>query len=127
MDLLNMMKIFTAFLLPSLPKITSFPVLFLEFHCSELAQWVKKKNRPEEDRLKIHLQRAKFTIRERVRKKVWTMRKRRMWKGFRWCECGDLFGEENGNLLRYSCLGKSVGRGAWQAYSPWGRKELDTT
>lgn len=45
------MKIFTAFPLPSLPKITSFPVLFLEFHCSELAQWVKKKkNRPGEEK-----------------------------------------------------------------------------
>lgn len=97
------MKIFTAFPLPSLPKITSFPVLFLEFHCSELAQWVKKKKIDQEKkRLKIHLQKAKFTIRERVREKIWTIIKRRMWKGFRWLEYGDLFGEENGNLLWYS-------------------------
>ena len=30
--------------------------------------------------------------------------------------------------LQYSCLENSMDRGAWQAtYSPWGRKESDTT
>ena len=32
-------------------------------------------------------------------------------------------GEGNGNPLQYSCLENSMNRG----YSPWGRKELDTT
>ena len=36
--------------------------------------------------------------------------------------------EGNGNPLRYSCLENSKDRGAWRAiYSPWGRKESDTT
>ena len=30
-------------------------------------------------------------------------------------------GEENDNLLQYSCLGNPMGRGAWWA-SPWGHK-----
>ena len=34
-------------------------------------------------------------------------------------------GEGNGNPLQYSCLEKPTDGGAW--YSPWGRKELDTT
>ena len=29
--------------------------------------------------------------------------------------------------LLYSCLENSIDRGAWQAYSPWGPKELDNT
>ena len=33
-------------------------------------------------------------------------------------------GEGNGNLLQYSCLENSMDRGAWQAISPWGRKEV---
>ena len=34
----------------------------------------------------------------------------------------------NGNPLQYSCLGNPMDRKAWQAtYSPWGRKESDTT
>ena len=37
-------------------------------------------------------------------------------------------GEENGNPLQYSCLENSLHRGAWWAgYTPWGRKESDTT
>ena len=37
-------------------------------------------------------------------------------------------GEENGNLLQYSCLENPMDRGTWRAtYSPWGHKELDTT
>ena len=36
-------------------------------------------------------------------------------------------GEENGNLLQYSCLGNSTDRGAWQATVQGGRKELDRT
>ena len=36
-------------------------------------------------------------------------------------------GEGNGNAFRYPCLEKSMDGGAWQAYSPWGRKESDTT
>ena len=37
-------------------------------------------------------------------------------------------GEGNGNPLQYSCLEDSIDRGAWRAtYSPWDRKESDTT
>ena len=36
-------------------------------------------------------------------------------------------GVGNGNPLQYSCLENSMDRGAWWAYSPWGRKESDTT
>ena len=37
-------------------------------------------------------------------------------------------GGENGNLLQYSCLENPMDRGDWWAtYSPWGRKEWDTT
>ena len=36
-------------------------------------------------------------------------------------------GEGNGNLLQYSCLEKSHGRGSLEGCSPRGRKELDTT
>ena len=34
-------------------------------------------------------------------------------------------GEGNGNALQYSCLENLMDRGAWQANSPQGRKELD--
>ena len=34
-------------------------------------------------------------------------------------------GEGHGNLLKYSCLENSMDRGAWEGYSPWGRKESD--
>ena len=36
-------------------------------------------------------------------------------------------GGGNGNPLQYSCLENPMDRGAWQAYSPWGCKESDTT
>ena len=37
-------------------------------------------------------------------------------------------GEGNGNPLRYSCLGNLMNRERSLAgYSPWGRKESDTT
>ena len=36
-------------------------------------------------------------------------------------------GEGNGNPLQYSCLEKSHGQRSLVGYSPWGRKELDTT
>ena len=36
-------------------------------------------------------------------------------------------GVGNGNLLQYSCLVNTMDRGAWQAYSPWGRKVSDMT
>ena len=36
-------------------------------------------------------------------------------------------GEENGNLLQYSCLENSMDRGAWWAIAQWGSKELNTT
>ena len=37
-------------------------------------------------------------------------------------------GEGNGNPLQYSCLENPMEGGAWWAtYSPWGRKDPDTT
>ena len=36
-------------------------------------------------------------------------------------------GGGRGNPLQYSCLENPMDRGAWQAYSPWGHKELNTT
>ena len=36
-------------------------------------------------------------------------------------------GEGNGYPLQYSCLENPMDRGACGLYSPWGRKELDTT
>ena len=36
-------------------------------------------------------------------------------------------GGGNGNPCQYSCLENSMDGGAWQGYTPWGRKELDTT
>ena len=36
-------------------------------------------------------------------------------------------GGEYGNPLWYCCLENSMDRGAWQAYSPWHRKESDMT
>ena len=36
-------------------------------------------------------------------------------------------GEGNGNPLQYSCLENPIGRRSLAGYSPWGRKELDTT
>ena len=40
---------------------------------------------------------------------------------------GGFPGEENGNLLQYPCVGKSHGQRSLAGYSPWGRKESDTT
>ena len=40
---------------------------------------------------------------------------------------GRLSGEENGNPLKYSLPGTSHGQRSLVGYSPWGRKELDTT
>ena len=42
-------------------------------------------------------------------------------------ESGRSPGGGNGNLLQDSCLENPTDRGAWWGYSPWGRKELDTT
>ena len=36
-------------------------------------------------------------------------------------------GEGNGNPLQFSCLEIPMDRGAWQANSPHGHKESDTT
>ena len=36
-------------------------------------------------------------------------------------------GEGNGYLFQYSCLENPMDREAWRSYSPWGRKESDTT
>ena len=36
-------------------------------------------------------------------------------------------GEGNGNPLQYSCLENSMDGGSLVGYSPWGRKESDTT
>ena len=35
--------------------------------------------------------------------------------------------EGNGNLLQYSSQEKSMNKGVWVSYSPWGCKELETT
>ena len=52
------------------------------------------------------------------------------------CNTGDLGlitglgrspGEGNGNPLQYSCLENPQGPRSLVGYSPWGRKELDTT
>ena len=37
------------------------------------------------------------------------------------------FGVGNGNLVQYSCLEKFHGQRSLVGYSPWGRKELDTS
>ena len=34
---------------------------------------------------------------------------------------------ENGNSLKYFCLGNLRDRGAWWGFSPWGGKRIDTT
>ena len=36
-------------------------------------------------------------------------------------------GEGRGKPLQYSFLGNSMDRGAWQATSPWSRRESDMT
>ena len=36
-------------------------------------------------------------------------------------------GEGNHNPLQYSCLENPMDRETWLGYSPWGRKESDTT
>ena len=38
-----------------------------------------------------------------------------------------IFGEGNGTPLQYSCLENPMDGGIWLGYSPWGRKESDTT
>ena len=42
-------------------------------------------------------------------------------------QSGRSLGEGNGNPLQFSCLGNPMDRGAWVDYSPWARKELNTT
>ena len=42
-------------------------------------------------------------------------------------ELGKYPGEENGNLLQYSCLGNPMDRGAWKATVHGVTKESDTT
>ena len=42
-------------------------------------------------------------------------------------ESGRSLGEGNGNPFQYSCLEKSMDRGAWQATVRGVMKELDTT
>ena len=44
-----------------------------------------------------------------------------------WPLIGKSPGEGNGNPPQYSRLENSKDRGFWQAYSPWGHRELDTT
>ena len=36
-------------------------------------------------------------------------------------------GVANGTTIQYSCRENSVGRGAWQEFSPWDHKESDMT
>ena len=36
-------------------------------------------------------------------------------------------GGGNGKPLQHSCLENPMDRGVWQGYSPWSRKEADTT
>ena len=40
---------------------------------------------------------------------------------------GRFLGGENGYLLQYSCLGNPSGQWNLVGYSPWDRRELDTT
>ena len=40
---------------------------------------------------------------------------------------GRYSGEGNGNPVQYSCLENSMNKRSMVSYSPWGRKELDTT
>ena len=40
---------------------------------------------------------------------------------------GRSLGERHGNPLQYSCLENSHGQRSLAGYSPWGRKESDTT
>ena len=40
---------------------------------------------------------------------------------------GRSLGGEHGNPLQYSCLENPMDGGALEGYSPWGRKESDTT
>ena len=40
---------------------------------------------------------------------------------------GRFSGEENGKLLKYSCLENSHGQRSLVGYSPWGHKESDRT
>ena len=40
---------------------------------------------------------------------------------------GRHLGEDDGNILQYSCLGNSMDRGAWWATSPWSHRESDVT
>ena len=42
-------------------------------------------------------------------------------------ELGRSPGGGNGNPLQYSCLEKSMDRGAWLGYSPWDPRESDLT
>ena len=35
--------------------------------------------------------------------------------------------KRNGNPPQYSCLENSMDRGVWRDYSPWGRRELEST
>ena len=42
-------------------------------------------------------------------------------------ELGRCPGGGHGNLLQYSCLGNPHGQRSLVDYSPWGRKEADTT
>ena len=42
-------------------------------------------------------------------------------------ELGRSPGGGHGNSLQYSCLENPHGQRNWAGYSPWGRKETDTT
>ena len=42
-------------------------------------------------------------------------------------ELGRSTGGEHGNPLKYSCLENPHGQRSLEGYSPWGRKESDTT
>ena len=46
-----------------------------------------------------------------------------MWKTW----VGKTLGVEHGNPLQYSCLENPHGQRSLTGYSPWGRKESDTT
>ena len=51
--------------------------------------------------------------------------RRREWQRVRWLD--SITGSVNMNLSKLHCLGDCGGQRSLECYSPWGRKESDTT